>query len=53
MHHRANKLRDELGSKQWDFDNENTIEEDVYYKERSFDLEIPPCLNCGKINCKC
>lgn len=27
MHKKANELRDKLGSNQWTYDNENTIEE--------------------------
>ena len=32
MHKRANKLRDELGSRQWNFDNQTSIEEKAYRK---------------------
>lgn len=53
MHKRANELRDNLGSNQWNFDNDDTVEEEVYYKTRSFDLEIPACPNCHKVSCKC
>ena len=53
MHKRANALRDELGSNQWNFDNEDTIEEKAYYKERKFDLSIPECPHCHKVSCNC
>jgi len=32
MHKRANKLRDELGSKQWESDASKSVEEKAYKK---------------------
>lgn len=32
MHKRANKIRDEIGSKEWTDDAKDTIEEKVYRK---------------------
>lgn len=54
MHKRANELRDHLGSKQFDFDNENTVEEKAYYEIKGkYNLEIPTCPNCHKVSCNC
>ena len=33
MHKKANKIRDALGHKGWDFDNKDSIEEEVLNKE--------------------